>query len=187
VYAAHLDLSQELFWTVDGILTPDECSAMVARIETASPEVATINAAEGPVLNTDIRNNTRVIFDDPAYAAMLFERIEPHVPARLMDMQVSGANERLRCYRYAPGQRFAPHYDGSFTRNERERSLLTFMVYLNDGFEGGETAFLDLDAQITPLAGSALLFQHPLLHEGSTVTAGVKYALRSDIMYERAD
>ena len=48
-----------------------------------------------------------------------------------------GANERFRCYRYKPGQKFAAHYDGAFERDETERSLLTFMVYLNDDFEGG--------------------------------------------------
>ena len=32
----------------------------------------------------------------------------------------------------------------------------------------------------------ALLFQHRLLHEGAEVTAGVKYVVRSDIMYRRA-
>jgi prolyl 4-hydroxylase len=102
-----------------------------------------------------------------------------------MEMQVVGANERLRCYRYAPGQRFKPHFDGSFARDHDERSLLTFMVYLNDDFEGGETALLDLDQMVAPKTGSALLFQHPILHEGCTVTRGVKYALRSDIMYRR--
>ena len=96
-----------------------------------------------------------------------------------------GANERLRCYRYDVGQRFAPHQDGSFVRNELEQSLLTFMIYLNDDFEGGETNFLELDVSIKPRTGSALLFQHPILHEGAEVTAGRKYASRSDIMYRR--
>ena len=94
-----------------------------------------------------------------------------------------GANELLRCYRYAEGQRFAPHYDGAFARDAQERSKLTFIVYLNEGFGGGETAMLDLDQVIVPRTGRALLFQHAILHEGCAVTSGVKYAVRSDIMY----
>lgn len=39
-----------------------------------------------------------------------------------------------------PGQQFAPHYDGAFSR-EDETSLLTFIVYLNDVKEGGHTTF----------------------------------------------
>jgi hypothetical protein len=92
-------------------------------------------------------------------------------------------NERFGCYRYAPGQRFAPHYDGAFCCDPSEQSELTFMVYLNDGFVGGRTVFLHHGVEVAPRAGLALLFQHQLLHEGCEVEAGVKYVLRSDVMY----
>ena len=75
--------------------------------------------------------------------------------------------------------------DGAFVRDEREESLLTFMVYLNEGFAGGDTRFYDYDVSVTPRTGMALLFQHFTLHEGCSVTAGVKYALRTDVMYRR--
>ena len=61
--------------------------------------------------------------------------------------------------------------------------LLTFIVYLNDGFQGGDTAFLDDDVVAHPKPGRALLFQHQILHEGCQVLAGVKYVLRTDVMY----
>lgn len=182
---AHVDLSQALWWTVDDVLTGDECRALIARIEAAGPETATVNLAQGPTLDLSLRNNTRVIFDDPALAALLFERVRGHLPPALSGMRAVGANERLRCYRYAPGQEFGPHYDGAFIRSVHERSLLTFMVYLNDGFEGGETTFLSLGQSAVPKTGRGLLFQHAILHEGSTVTRGVKYAVRSDVMFRR--
>jgi predicted 2-oxoglutarate/Fe(II)-dependent dioxygenase YbiX len=100
-------------------------------------------------------------------------------------MKPVGANERFRCYRYDVDQRFAPHYDGAFVRNDDERSLLTFMVYLNEDFRGGETHFHDFDVRVTPKTGMALLFQHHQTHEGRYVNAGVKYALRTDVMYRR--
>jgi len=138
-------------------------------------------------MRPDIRNNTRVMIDDVPYAADLFARIAPHVPATMYDgiWRAVRANERLRCYRYDVGQRFAPHYDGAFTRNATEESLYTFIIYLNEGFGGGETEFLDLGERIVPRTGMALLFQHRLMHEGCKVTAGRKYAMRSDIMYRR--
>jgi prolyl 4-hydroxylase len=71
-------------------------------------------------------------------------------------------------------------------RGPRERSLLTLMVYLNEGFEGGATAFHDFGVAVRPRTGMALLFQHRLLHEGCEVSAGVKYVLRSDVMYRSA-
>jgi hypothetical protein len=183
VYAAHLDLSKPLYWTVDDVLTPAECSALIARIEALGPRIAPVSRAQGPVVDLGTRNNTRVMFDDPELSALLFARVERHVPAELSRRRAVGANERLRCYRYGPGQRFAPHYDGAYFRSETERSLLTFLVYLNEGFSGGDTAFLDFHESVRPKTGRALLFQHAILHEGCAVESGVKYAVRSDIMY----
>lgn len=180
-----IDPAHPIVWTVPGVLAADECAALIARIEVAGPELAPITTSQGPVMRPDVRNNHRVILDDEALAAMLFARVRGQVPATLHGMAVVGANERLRCYRYDPGQRFAPHFDGAFARSRDEYSLLTFMVYLNDDFEGGETRFLDLGEIIVPRAGDALLFQHRVLHEGCAVTRGRKYVVRSDILYRR--
>jgi predicted 2-oxoglutarate/Fe(II)-dependent dioxygenase YbiX len=183
MYANLLDLTQPLSFTLDGVLSPDECRSLIARIEAAGPKVAPVSRAEGPVVDLEMRNNTRVMFDDPELAALLYARVVDRVPATISGRRVVGANERLRCYRYAAGQRFAPHYDGAFARDLLECSKLTFIVYLNEEFTGGETAMLDLDQVIVPRTGRALLFQHAILHEGCEVTSGVKYAVRSDIMY----
>jgi len=43
--------------------------------------------------------------------------------------------------------------------------------------------FHDFDEAVVPRAGMALLFQHQLLHEGCVMESGVKYVLRSDVMY----
>ena len=55
---------------------------------------------------------------------------------------------------------------------------------------GGATNFLsdgsDLPtASVAPVPGRVLLFEHRLLHEGEEVSAGVKYVVRSDIMFRR--
>ncbi len=185
MYADLLDLSLPLVWTVDGVMTQKECSALIERINALGPTAAPITTGTGFVMRPDIRNNTRVIIDDVPLAAELFQRVTPHLPPRMKGMSVVGANERLRCYRYEPGQRFASHYDGAFQRNPRERSWLTFMVYLNEEFTGGETDFPMQQIKVTPRTGMALLFQHHVLHEGCTVRSGIKYALRSDIMYRQ--
>ena len=36
---------------------------------------------------------------------------------------------------------------------------------------------------IKPRTGSSLFFQHPIIHEGSEVLAGVKYVVRTDLVY----
>jgi predicted 2-oxoglutarate/Fe(II)-dependent dioxygenase YbiX len=178
-----LDLSAPLVFTIPDVYSPAECAELIARIERQGPEAAPITTREGFEMRPDIRNNTRVMFDDVELAAELHARIASGVPARLCGRRPVGVNERFRCYRYEPGQRFAPHYDGAFTRSPTERSELTFMVYLNDDFTGGTTTFWDFEATVSPRTGSALLFQHFTLHEGCVVRSGVKYVLRSDVMY----
>jgi prolyl 4-hydroxylase len=178
-----LDWSAPLVFTIPQLCTAAECAALIERAETLGLDEAPITTAAGFEMRPDIRNNTRVMFDEPPLAAALFTRIADAVPAQLFGRHPVGVNERFRIYRYEPGQRFAPHFDGAFQRNARERSELTFMIYLNDGFVGGETAFLDHDVVVAPRTGHALLFQHLQLHEGRAVVSGRKYALRSDIMY----
>lgn len=55
------------------------------------------------------------------------------------------------------------------------------MIYLNDAYEGGSTRFEELEVE--GKQGMALVFEHEQLHEGAEVTAGIKYVLRSDVMY----
>ncbi|MBP9087255.1 MAG: 2OG-Fe(II) oxygenase [Kofleriaceae bacterium] len=178
-----LDHGAPLVWTIPDVLSPSECADAIARIERLGPAAAPVSTPRGYVMMPDVRNNERVMFDDIDLAARLFTRIEGSLPPVLCAMRAVGANERFRCYRYQPGQQFAAHFDGAYERNSHERSLLTLIVYLNDDFEGGRTAFLDFGIEAMPKVGTALVFQHLLLHEGSVVHSGVKYAMRSDIMY----
>ena len=178
-----LDHSRPLIATLADVMSPAECAAMIARIDQLHPTAAPISTSRGAVMRPDIRNNERVMFDDPPLAAELHRRIAHALPVPLCGMLPVGSNERFRGYRYTPGQRFAPHFDGAFVRDGRERSLLTLIIYLDEGCTGGLTNFLDFDLAVTPRRGTALVFQHQLLHEGAVVTAGVKYVLRSDVMY----
>jgi prolyl 4-hydroxylase len=172
---------------IEEALSSELCDQLVQRIEAHSPAIAPISVAGGAVLNTSVRNNDRVMFDDAALAADLFTRTKAALPPSFDGGTLVGYNERFRGYRYRKGQRFAPHFDGAFYRpgtEGREGSQITVLFYLNDGFEGGETKFLDYEVVIVPKRGSVLFFEHPILHEGCAVTAGVKYVLRTDAMYK---
>lgn len=168
--------------TVDGVMSPEECRERIAWTEGQGYDEAPVTTVRGPVMNPGFRNNTRVMEDDPELAAWLWERLAGLVPAELEGWRAIGLNERFRYYRYEPGQYFRWHMDGAFKRSPFERSLITLMVYLNEGFEGGTTDFDQLGS-IQPEEGMALLFEHHVLHQGGTVRSGVKYVLRTDVMY----
>lgn len=180
-----LDADHHIF-TVSGALSAEQCAQLVASSEALGYSEAPITTARGFVMAPSIRNNTRVMVDDPERARALWERLRPALPARLGPWEAVGLNERLRFYRYTPGQRFVWHQDGWFGRSAVERSRLTLMLYLNDDFVGGETEF-DVGERLSvrPQSGMALLFAHPVLHQGATVRQGTKYVLRTDVMYRR--
>jgi hypothetical protein len=177
-------------------LSAAECDDYIRLGESTGFDEAPISTAQGMVIMKDVRNNERVMFDDSARAQALYARLAPHLsPLFQKKWAPVGLNERLRLYRYDVGQLFDWHYDGHFARSNGERSMFTFMVYLNDDFEGGATSFSLVGygvasigdmIRITPRKGMALLFHHPILHRGDTVTEGRKYVLRTDVMYGRS-
>ena len=166
-----------LLWVVDDVYSAAECEEAIRNIERAAPTIATNN----PVY----RDQDRVVRDDPEMAEELFRRLRRRLPETLGELRLAGLNERLRFYRYSPGQRFLPHMDHWYQASETRITLLTVLVYFNDDFEGGETKFVEqVDATIVPRAGSVAVFQHKVRHEGCAVMSGRKYAMRSDVFYD---
>jgi 2OG-Fe(II) oxygenase superfamily len=183
------ELDPNGIFLIHDFLSPEECEHFIRVTEEAGFEDAPINALGGFVMRKDVRNNDRVIIDDITLAQRLWERAKEFLPSRYLHWEPIGLNERFRYYRYEIGQRFAVHADGCFARDNGERSQFTFMVYLNDAFLGGTTNFYlygDEKMIVWPKRGTALVFHHPLLHEGTPVEKGVKYVLRTDVMYRFA-
>jgi len=179
-----LDIEQPFIIEEYEAFSEDECIELISKIESLDPKLATINTAAGAAIDQGVRNNDRVIFEDMDLANRVLSRVGDSIPKRIDGRNLVGANERFRCYRYQPGMKFAPHMDGSYVRNTYERSYYSVLVYLNGDFEGGETTFFtDPMVVVKPEAGLIAMFQHPILHEGSIVTSGVKYVARTDLMY----
>lgn len=92
------------------------------------------------------------------------------------------AGEPLVVLRYAPGQQYRAHLDTlPGTPNQR---AWTVIIYLNEGYGGGETRFPDTGLSVKGQAGDALLFRNidnagrPLSlsrHAGMPVTTGQKW------------
>ena len=176
-------MNRTLF-TVPAFLSPTECSEIIREAEQLGFGPAPITTGFGFRMVPEVRNNTRVMVDDLELARRLWARLLDVVELEpVRGWHPIGLNERFRYYRYTSGQAFRWHRDGAFVRHEAEQSLLTFMVYLNEGFGGGATEFEH--RSVVPETGHALVFEHGLRHQGAEVTHGTKYVLRSDILFER--
>ena len=77
-----------------------------------------------------------------------------------------------------PGEGFTGwHYENGDMHNHRR--FLTFMIYLNDITDGGETEFLYQQRKIKPKAGDILIWPAGLthVHRGNKPTKETKYAI----------
>jgi len=96
------------------------------------------------------------------------------------------------------------HCDSQYIEKEGDKTLetlFTIHLYLNDSQQevgksvdlvGGATSFLsrgeERKVDVDPKAGRVLIFQHrSLLHSGDDVKKGIKYTMRTDIVYERVE
>lgn len=191
--------------TIENILTQNECINIIALSEQSGLfKPALINIGLGrEVYIPEARNSDRCIIDDVDFAEAMYERLKEFIPATHTSSGNSwkpvGLNERFRILRYSEGHEFPWHQDGNFMRNSKERSFYTLMLYLNEGgddFIGGSTLFEDERnyksgttantkhiVEYRPRTGGAVIFHHRIPHEGEKLLKGVKYAIRTDVMY----
>ncbi|KAL3936073.1 MAG: hypothetical protein SGBAC_008527, partial [Bacillariaceae sp.] len=192
------------------VMSSKECTNTISRAEKSGFRQALVNVGGGEMLIADYRNSDRCIIDDHTFAETLFERIKGMLPETIEGIEgieglegstwkLKGLNERMRILRYGEGHFFAEHRDGAYYRNRNEISFLTIMIYLNDGtkdFVGGATNFVAsprgerinrIISEVVPGTGMVLVFDHRLNHEGARLFSGKKYAIRTDVMYERID
>lgn len=170
-------------WTIENFLTVKECEDLIKMSESIGYNEAEVSLASGAKMMKNIRNNYRILHTDEALAKEYWDRLEQYCPKVIEENYAVGLNEQFRFYKYELDQRFKRHIDGRYKRNEFEESRITFMIYLNEEFNGGETSFDEVI--IKPKTGTALCFIHELKHEGCSLKDGIKYVLRSDVMYKK--
>jgi hypothetical protein len=168
--------------TIEDFWSKSKCKDYIQESEKIGYSPALINTQFGQRRVNHVRNNDRVIHDNLELANSIWQDLKPIAPKQFGNHESIGLNERFRFYKYEVGQQFKRHRDQSFIRNQNEASYFTFMIYLNDNFEGGSTSFEDL--KIKTKEGMALIFYHLLLHSGDAVMKGIKYILRTDIMFK---
>ena len=194
------DGRDHLALVVDGTCTDSECRHYISIAESCGFDPATLepHAATARV-DAKVRRSGRCVVENMDVALLLWQRLAPLVPLEhVAGWRPVGVHERLRFLKYSEGDFFKPHYDRPMVRDadasagfpRAQKSFLSCILYLNTPEAGGETRFLhprdETDPVVVhPRAGAALLFdQDTLRHEGCELVRGIKYALRTDVMYE---
>lgn len=187
---------QKGIYTLRNLMTKEECNQLISKAKELGFQQAGLAIGQDIYrIKEKTRNNKRVIFEDKEMAATLWARMAHLADKKFQNHKVLGLNWRFRVYQYPEGGIFAPHVDERMDLGNGMTTLFTFMIYLNEDMEGGETTFFErrksgskkliTNRVIKPRIGMGLAFDHLLFHEGSVVTKGWKYILRSDIVYRK--
>jgi prolyl 4-hydroxylase len=170
-------------YTLEDFLSPKECAKVVALCShhLRPSTVAYVTS------DKDYRNSTTA--DLCHLKSPLASAVDEKI-CRTLGIGVA-YSEGIQAQRYDVGQQFKPHCD-FFPPNTnifqkfagmRGNRTWTFMVYLNDGMEGGATRFTEINHAFQPKAGMAVLWNNLLAdgspneatqHAGEPVTRGHK-------------
>lgn len=142
---------------------------------------ATVRTRHGQHELPALRQNQRSEFVDPELSLTLLKRLQERPDSQAFARDCQGIYTVWRYYRYAVGDYFKWHRDGSLQDSAGLCSRYTLLIYLNADYRGGATQFRELEIQ--PTTGLALIFPHHLLHQSSVIEQGCKYVLRSDLLF----
>lgn len=161
-----------------GLFTVDECRLLVELAEPRFRPALIFHEAQRRFVRDPVRDS------DAAGFPLVSEWPFVHALNRRIAL-ASGTHvaqgETLQVLRYRPGQQYRPHLDAiAGLANQRQ---LTMIVYLTDGYEGGETEFLESGLKAKGALGHGLLFVNALAdgrpdpatrHAGCPVRSGEK-------------
>jgi len=166
---------------IDNFISEDECDKIIAFGERSSElrrsEIDTIQK-DGTVYSgySSTRSSSSLNISNYPGLESIVEKV-----AGIMQLPVVNM-EPAQFVKYEKGQQFKLHHD-SFTGDER---IKTAILYLNDGFDGGETNFPELELSIRPQKGTCLIFPDlddeqaiikESLHSSLPIKSGTKYIL----------
>lgn len=177
---------------VEGFASADECDWVMKATREGLRPARVLDRATGEERHDPTRTN-RAIELKLAEMDLVLQVIRARI-ASATNLPVP-VFEPVQVMHYAVGQEFRPHYD--FLNPEEEEGyttqlarfgqrIATFLLYLNDDFEGGETAFPAAGLSYRGSKGDALFFANvdrsnapdPLtLHAGLPPTRGEKWIL----------
>lgn len=169
-----------------GLLSDDECDAMVAQSEGRLARSETVTLTQDGSEVNSARTSDGMFFDRGE--TELCRRIETRL-AKLLRWPIENG-EGLQVLRYRPGAEYLPHYDYFDPLHASTSTILkrggqrvgTIVMYLNTPERGGSTIFPDIGLEVLPVKGNAVFFSYDrphastrTLHGGSPVLAGEKW------------
>jgi prolyl 4-hydroxylase len=148
---------------VRGFLPPGICRWLIARARPSLIPAEVYDRDTGRLIVDSNRNNRAALF--PLVLSDLILLLVRERIARVIGRPTSFM-EQPGILNYAPGEEYRPHFDfcdvslpgPAKDAAENGQRVLTFLIYLNDDYEGGETDFPRLSWHFRGHAGDALFW-----------------------------
>jgi hypothetical protein len=163
---------------IDNFMSEKECEKFISFCEESELfKRSVIMASEADQKHSAHRTSSSAMME-MNQSTPIIEDLKEKI-AELLDIKTNKI-EKLQCVRYYKSEGFKPHFD-SYVKKRK----FTCLLYLNEGFVGGETYFPEIDFGVTPKMGRLLIFKNldkknnvitQSFHEGSPLLEGVKYA-----------
>jgi prolyl 4-hydroxylase len=163
---------------IPGLFTAAECDYLAKAAEPMLEPSVVVDERSGRQIPHPIRTSDGAAFawviENPAVHAL-----NRRIAAASGTLVAQG--EPLQVLRYRPGQQYRNHLDA--VPGLDNHRVMTMLVYLNEGYEGGETRFVRTGLAVKGRKGDGLLFRNTLPdgradpmseHAGMPVTAGAK-------------
>lgn len=138
-----------------GFCTPDEVLHVASVVARSLERSTIVDPSTGKLLPHPIRTSDNAAIG-PTQETLVVQAINRRIAAATGTDVKQG--EPLTVLRYAPGQQYRPHLDT--LPNVSNQRVITAILYLNEGYEGGETQFPLLDVTCTPKTGDLLVFEN---------------------------
>ncbi|MEN9683085.1 MAG: hypothetical protein RIQ99_1782 [Pseudomonadota bacterium] len=161
------------------LLTPDECAHIALSAQELLEPSQVVDPATGQMIAHPIRTSDAAVIG-PTRESLPMQALQRRIAA-FARLPVDNG-ESLTVLRYRPGQQYRQHLDTlPHTTNQR---VATVIIYLNEGYAGGQTRFSESGLTVAGQGGDALYFANvddqgrpdPLsAHAGLPVDAGVKW------------
>lgn len=176
--------------TQEGFLSARTCAYVIQQAAPHMQRAYVNDGKAGAVLDLSRTNSAMSFF--PLDNDLVIQRINKKIAAFVKSPVAYG--EPLSTLHYTPGQAYKDHHDffnpdypahTPHLENGGQR-IKTFLIYLNEGFTGGETYFPKLDWKYKGKAGEAVVFDnvhsngdliHDSLHAGLPTKTGEKWLL----------
>lgn len=176
---------------VEQLLSPAECAHVASVARPLLEPADVIEPTTGRKIVHPVRTSHSGAIG-PAREDLVIRAIN-HRIAAVSNTQID-QGEPLTILHYAPGQQYRPHID-TLPRTDNQR-IRTVLIYLNQGYGGGQTHFSANNLTIEAAAGDAIVFDNVLAdgspdllsrHAGLPVTSGSKWLATRWIRAARYD